>query len=103
VQEQEAAGYRTAGLRVVLQKKIAWPAATLVLVLVGIPFAFTTGRRGALYGMGIAVILAVVYYAALATFTALGSAELLPPAVAAWAPNALFALGGLYLMLHVRT
>jgi lipopolysaccharide export LptBFGC system permease protein LptF len=74
-----------------------------VLVLVGIPFAFTTGRRGALYGVGISVIVAVVYYAVLASFTALGAAEQIPPAVAAWAPNTLFALAGFYLMLHVRT
>ena len=86
-----------------LQKKLAWPAAPLVLMLVGVPFAFTTGRRGALYGLGLSVILAVVYHAAVALFTALGSAEYLPPMAAAWAPNGIFALMGIWLLLHVRT
>ena len=103
VEEQEAAGYPVESLRVDLHGKLAFPAATFVLLIVGLPFAFTTGGRGALYGVGIAVILAVLYYVALATFSALGSAAYLPPIVAAWAPNVLFALGGFYLLLHVRT
>ena len=103
VDEQAAAGYPTAALRVGLQEKLAFPAATLVLILVGLPFAFTTGRRGALYGVGIALILAVLHLASVAFFTALGSAEYLPPMAAAWAPNALFGMTGIYLLLHVRT
>lgn len=103
VDEQVAAGFPTAALRVNLQKKLALPAGTLILVLIGLPFAFTTGRRGALYGVGIALILAVLHLAAVAFFTALGSAEYLPPMAAAWAPNAIFAMAGIYMLLHVRT
>ena len=103
IDEQAAAGYPVQGLRVGLQKKLAFPAASLVLVMVGLPFAFTTGRRGAIYGLGVSIIVAVIYYVALAAFTALGSAGYLPPMAAAWAPNALFALAGFYLLLHVRT
>jgi len=103
VEEQAAAGFPTAALTVDLQKKLAFPAATLVLVLIGLPFAFSTGRRGALYGVGIALILAVLYLAIAAFFTAMGSAEYLPPMAAAWAPNALFGLAGVYMLLHVRT
>lgn len=103
VEEQVAAGFPTASLRVNLQKKLAIPAGTLILVLVGLPFAFSTGRRGALYGVGVALILAVLHLASVALFTALGAAEYLPPVAAAWAPNALFAIAGIYMLLHVRT
>jgi LPS export ABC transporter permease LptG len=103
VEDQAAAGFPTGKLRVDLQKKIAYPAASFVLVLLALPLAFTTGRRGALYGLGICLILAVVYWVALAFFTALGSADYLPPVVAAWGPNVIFALGGIYGLLHVRT
>ena len=72
-------------------------------LLVGVPFAFTTGRRGSLYGLGVSVILAVKYLAAVALFTALGSAGYLNPLAAAWAPNALFAVAGLFFLLNVRT
>lgn len=103
VEEQSVAGFPTAALKVRLHQKIAFPVATLILVLVGLPFAFTTGRRGALYGVGIALILAVLHRAAVALFVALGSAGYLPPVAAAWAPDIIFGLSGIYLLLHVRT
>ena len=77
--------------------------AALVLVLVGLPFAFKTGRRGALYGVGVACILAVSYYLVQALFGALGDNAQLPPILAAWAPNVLFGAAGIYLLLGVRT
>ena len=52
---------------------------------------------------GITKIRVARYFAAVALFTALGSAEYVPPMAAAWAPNGLFALAGVYFMLHVRT
>ena len=103
VQEQSAAGYPVSRLRVQLQRKLAFPVASLVLVLVGLPFALTAGRHGALYGIGLSFVLYILYYAATAVFAALGSAAYIPPTVAAWAPNVLFLLGGAYLLLHVRT
>ncbi len=102
-EEQAAAGNTTAPLQVGLHQKIALPAGTLILVLIGLPFAFTTGRRGALYGVGIALILGVVYKAAVAFFVAMGAAGYLPPVAAAWAPNILFGLAGVTFLLHVRT
>ncbi|MEM7247057.1 MAG: LptF/LptG family permease [Acidobacteriota bacterium] len=103
MEAQRAAGYPVNGLETELQSKLAFPLATVVLVLVGLPFAFTTGRRGALYGVGIAIILAVLYFVAMAFFKSLGAAGYLAPLVAAWAPNVLFTLVGLFLMLNVRT
>ena len=103
IADQTAAGYPTEGLQMHLQKKIAFPAAAFVLTLVGLPFAFKTGKKGALYGVGIALILAVTYYAVQALFAALGDNAQLPAVVAAWAPNALFGAAGVYMLLGVRT
>ena len=71
--------------------------------LIGLPFAFKVGKRGSLYGIGVALILVLVYWAAYAMFNALGLEAILPATVAAWAPNVLFGLLGTYLMLYVRT
>jgi lipopolysaccharide export LptBFGC system permease protein LptF len=68
-----------------------------------VPFAVTTGRRGALYGVGAAVVIAIVYYIAQSVFGAFGSGGLLPPTLAAWAPNLMFGAIALYLILTVRT
>jgi LPS export ABC transporter permease LptF len=88
---------------VALQRKIAFPFVTLIMTLLAIPFAMTTGRRGALYGIGVGIVLAIVYWVALSLFGALGEGGVLPPMLAAWAPNILFGAAAAYMILTVRT
>jgi lipopolysaccharide export LptBFGC system permease protein LptF len=73
------------------------------MVLLGLPFAFKVGRRGSLYGIGVALLLVLVYWAVFATFNAMGLENLLEPRAAAWGPNVLFGLLGIYLLLYVKT
>ena len=86
-----------------LQRKIAFPMVTIVMTLLAIPFAVTTGRRGALGGIGIGIVIAIVYWIAMSVFAAMGSGGLVPPLLAAWAPNILFSAAAAYLILTVRT
>ena len=67
------------------------------------PFSFIVAQRGALYGIGIAIVIAIVYWAVLGIFEALGNNGLLAPWLAAWAPNLMFGASGLYLILTLRT
>jgi LPS export ABC transporter permease LptF/LPS export ABC transporter permease LptG len=99
----EKLGLDVTTLKVQLHRKLAFPAVSVVIALIGIPFAFTVGRRGALYGIGISIVIAIVYWACLGIFEALGNNALLPPLLAAWAPNVVFALVGLYMMLTLET
>lgn len=96
-------GFSIAEHQVELHRKIAFPFVTLVMTLIAVPFGVTTGRRGALYGIGLALVLAVSYLLVSTIFIAFGTAAMLPPAMAAWAPNILFAAGALALVLTVRT
>ena len=98
-----AAGSDVPDLEMQLHNKTAMPVVSLVMALVALPFAFRLGRQGALYGIGISIVLGIVYYAVIGVFTTLGQSEALPPLVAAWSPNALFATLALYLFLGVRT
>jgi len=86
-----------------LHNKTALPGVCFVLGLVAFPFAFRLGRQGALYGIGISIMLGIVYYVVISIFVTLGQSEALPPLIAAWSPNALFATLALYLFLGVRT
>jgi LPS export ABC transporter permease LptG/LPS export ABC transporter permease LptF len=86
-----------------LHRKIAFPFVTIVMTLLAVPFAASTGRRGTLYGIGVGIVLAIVYWTANNLFGVVGSAGLLTPALAAWAPNLLFGAGAIYLILTVRT
>ena len=37
-------------------------SSRLMMTLLAVPFAVTTGRRGALYGVGVGIVLAIVYW-----------------------------------------
>jgi len=99
----ESRGFDVVKLRVQLHRKLAFPMVGLVMTLLAVPFSFVVARRGALYGIGIAIVIAIVYWAVLGIFSALGDNALLPPSLAAWAPNLIFGAAGLYLMLTLET
>ena len=90
-------------LRVQLHRKLSFPVVCVVMTLIGIPFAFVVARKGALYGIASSIVIAIVYWACIAIFDALGNHATVPPLLAAWAPNLLFAAAGLYMMLTLET
>jgi LPS export ABC transporter permease LptG/LPS export ABC transporter permease LptF len=96
-------GFDVVPYRVALHRKIAFPFVALVMTLIAIPFAVTMGRRGALFGIGLGLLLAISYWGLSAVFGAIGGAGLLSPPLAAWAPNVLFVSAASYLLLTVRT
>jgi len=96
-------GYSAEELMVKLYAKTSWPVISMVMVLIALPFAFRMGKRGALYGVGIALILGIFYWMIYAIFTKFGEVGNLPPLLSAWSANILFALAAMYLFLHVET
>lgn len=97
------AGFDVLDLRIALQGKIAFPLTCMVMVMVGLPFSFSVGKRGALYGVTIGIGIGLAYWGLQGLFEQMGRYEVLPPVLAAWGPNLLFGAGGLYLFLHSRT
>jgi LPS export ABC transporter permease LptG/LPS export ABC transporter permease LptF len=103
IKELRASGYNVLKHEVGLYRKIAFPFVTLVMTLIAVPFAVTTGRRGAMYGIGVGIVLALVYWTMLSIFAALGQGGMIDPILAAWAPNLIFGAAAAYLLLTVRT
>ena len=103
IETLRARGLDVVSLVVALHRKASFPFVCLVLTLIGVPFAVTTGSRGALYGVGAGIVLAFSYWTVLSVFGAIGSAGLLTPALAAWSPNVLFGGTAAYLLLTART
>jgi LPS export ABC transporter permease LptG/LPS export ABC transporter permease LptF len=99
----QARGFDVVSLRVQLHRKLSFPAVSLVMVLIGIPFSFVVARRGALYGIALAILISIFYWACLAVFEALGNSGLLPAVLASWTPNVLFGTAGLYLLFTLET
>lgn len=103
VKELRMSGQAAPDLEVELHKKISLPFASLVMSMVALPFSFRLGRRGTLYGVGLGVVLGMVFYALLAFSSTLGETGALPPLLAVWSPNIAFIILSLYLLLGVRS
>ncbi|MGH9328103.1 MAG: LptF/LptG family permease [Terriglobia bacterium] len=96
-------GFDVVRLSVQFYRKFSYPLIALVITLIGIPFAFSVGRRGALSGIALSLGIAVCFWSISSLFEAMGNLSQLPPAIAAWSPDILFTIGGAYLMLRLRT
>lgn len=103
IQGLQVAGYDVREDQVALYRKIAFPFVTLVMTLIGVPFAVSTGRRGALYGVGVGIVLALTYWTMISVTAAFGAGGAMPPMLAAWTPNLVFGACAVYLLLTVRT
>ena len=103
IEELSTSGLNHVPWAVELQRKIAFPFVTVVMTLLAVPFGVSTGRRGTLYGIGLGIVLALSYRIVSSAFIAVGIAGVLPPFLAAWAPNILTAGIAGYLLLRART
>lgn len=103
ITELSRSGFDVLDLRIDFQRKLAFPFTCLVMALVGLPFALTVGKRGALYGVALGIVIGLVFWGAIGFFAQMGRYEILPPVLAGWGPNVLFGAGGAYLFLTTRT
>jgi len=103
VDELASSGFNYLPQQVALHRKVAFPFVTFVMTLLAVPFGVTTGRRGALYGIGLGAVIALLYWLVMSVFVAVGSAGLLPAVLAAWTPNIMVTACAVYLLLTAKT
>lgn len=82
--------------------RLAWPWTCLVVVLIALPFGALSGRRNVFVGVASSIFICFAFFILLRFGLTLGTGARLPPVVAAWLPNALFAAGGIALTARVR-
>ncbi len=82
--------------------KIAFPFVSFVVILIGAPLAMQTERSGAIRGIGTSVGVVMLYYGIVSICLAMGKGGSLPPFIAAWFSNFLFAIVGLFLIKNNR-
>ena len=99
----ERSGGKAESLLVKRGQRIAIPAATLVIVLFGVPLATSNKRGGNAFGVGAALGTTILFVLLMKVVGSFGESGTIPPEVAAWSPNALFLLAGLGLLAKVRT
>ena len=103
IEAQRRSGGAVNKLLVQRMMKIAFPFACFVIVLFGMPLAYTSRKGGATLSIGIALATTMVFLVFNEIAVAVGAAGVVNPQLAAWLPNAAFLLAGLGLMSRVRT
>jgi LPS export ABC transporter permease LptG/LPS export ABC transporter permease LptF len=103
IRDLKRTGIDTTTLQVRFYRKFAVPLFALVMAIISVPFAFIAGNRGAMAGVGVSFAIAIAYWAVGNLFEQLGDVNLLPATLAAWSPDVLFAMTGLYFFTRLRT
>lgn len=103
IRELERSGTDVNEWKVELALKIAIPVTCLVIALFGAPLATSNQKGGAAFGIAISLATTVTFLMAVQVTKAIGGTGIVRPDLAAWLPNALFALVGLALLARVRT
>lgn len=97
-----AEGYDAGAYRVDLQAKLAFPVICLILAVVGAGIGLhRLAHAGLALAVAIGLGLAFLYWVFFSFCLSLGYGEMLPPLVAAWAANLLFACIAGVVMLAV--
>lgn len=99
----ERSGADVNELKVEQALKIAIPVTCFIIAIFGAPLATSTQRGGAAYGIGLSLATTILFLTLIQITKAVGGGGLLPPVLAAWTPNMLFAAAGLYLLARSRT
>jgi len=84
-------------------RRLAYPAACLVLMLVGVPLGAASRRGGKSMAFVYTLVLVLVYYLLSNFGVAWGKQGKLPVVVAVWLANGLFAVVGLFLLSQMAT
>jgi LPS export ABC transporter permease LptG len=103
IQKLQQMGFDTVKLQVQYHRKFSAPLFALIMAALAVPFAFLTGSRGSMASIGVSFIVAILYGVVTQLFEKVGNLNQLPPAVAAWAPDVVFALFAAWLFTRMRS
>jgi lipopolysaccharide export system permease protein len=96
-------GSDTRKLRVERTLKLSVPFACIIIALFGAPLAISTPKSGAAWGVAVCLATTFVDLLMFQLSKAVGSGGALPPGFAAWVPNLIFGVAGVWLWRNART
>lgn len=73
-------------------KDLAFPTASLVFCLLGVPVGIASKRSGRIGGFAVGVLVVIIYYMLNIACEFLVTTAMLPPFAGAWIPNGMFSL-----------
>jgi LPS export ABC transporter permease LptG/LPS export ABC transporter permease LptF len=86
-----------------LNSRFSYPAACVVLMLVGVPLGVISRRGGKSSGFVFTLLLVILYYVLSYTGVALSRQDKLPAFVGVWLANILFAAVGIFLLSQMAS
>lgn len=99
----QSGGYQAYRYLTMMHTKLAYPFAAFVMVILGVPFAIRNSRSGGIaLGIGASIAIGFAYFVVNAVLLSYGRSGVLPPLVAAWGANIIFALSGIWLAMTVK-
>ncbi|MBI4548848.1 MAG: LptF/LptG family permease [Ignavibacteriae bacterium] len=101
IHNQQRAGHEVARWLVDYYGKIAFPFASVIVVLFGVPFASVKRRSGPGVAFGIAIAICFMYMIFLHISQAFGYNGDLHPLLTAWLANIIFFVAGLYALVQI--
>ncbi len=86
-----------------LNSRFAYPAACLVLMLVGVPLGVSSRRGGKSSGFVFTILLVLLYYILSYTGIALSKQDKVSPFAGVWLANLIFAAAGVFLLWQMAS
>ncbi len=86
-----------------INKRLSYPAACLVLMMVGVPLGMATRRGGKSAGFVLTILLVFIYYFLSIIGVALARQGKVPPFAGVWLANVAFGIGGIVLLRQMAT
>ncbi|MDC0977734.1 LptF/LptG family permease [bacterium] len=96
IEKQKGFGADVTELRVKWHQKIAVPFACFIFILLGAPMGIRPQRSSSSVGLGLSILIVFLYYLLLSVGMWVGLLGVLNPLLAAWLPNILIGIYGVY-------
>jgi lipopolysaccharide export system permease protein len=103
IQELARSNPGNARLALTLQQQVTGPVSTIVLMLLGLPFAVRLGKRGVSRAALKSLAVVALFFFCDSVSSDLGARGTLQPVAAAWIPTVVFGALGLALMADVES
>ncbi len=102
IQSQEHAGQDVSRWLVDFHSKVAFPFASVIMVLFGVPFASARPRSGLALGFGICTAVTFIYLAFMKVSQVVGYNGDVNPFLTAWLANLVFLAAGIFNMIRAQ-
>ncbi len=104
IQKNQMLGKNTLKDQIKYDMRFASVFSHIIVMMIGIPFALGLGKRfGKIISFTFALIFSFIYWTLQGFALTLGEHQVLSVGLAAWLPNVIFCIIGLYLLSRIKT